>query len=96
MHSELVLAQFAQQEDISEVESLLNSSLQSVTDPEIIVKEKWEKKLSEFQCGMEEKLNLCRIMLSKESLEKNFIRLAEILKKFQLEYSCFRKEFLSR
>lgn len=50
---------------------------------------------------MEEKLNLCILMLNnlrnhKESLDKEFAKLIDILKRFRLEYFYFRKEFLSR
>lgn len=50
---------------------------------------------------MEEKLNLSILMLNslgnhKESLDKEFVKLIEILKRFRLEYLYFRKEFLSR
>ncbi|KAF6120121.1 hypothetical protein HJG60_012351 [Phyllostomus discolor] len=88
-------------EDVSEVETLIDSSLQWVTNPEITVKEKWENKLTEFKYSMEEKLNLCRLMLNslgnqKESLDKEFAKLIEILKRFRLEYFHFRKEYLSR
>ena len=50
---------------------------------------------------MEEKLNLCILMLNnlrnhKESLDKEFAKLIDILKRFRLEYFYFRKDFLSR
>lgn len=50
---------------------------------------------------MEEKLNLCILTLNnlrnrKESLDKEFAKLIDILKRFRLEYFYFRKEFLSR
>ncbi|XP_059968026.1 inositol 1,4,5-triphosphate receptor associated 2 isoform X1 [Mesoplodon densirostris] len=88
-------------EDVSEVETLIDSSLQWVTNPEITVKEKWENKLTEFKYIKEEKLNLCILMLNslrnhKESLDKEFAKLIEILKRFRLEYFYFRKEFLPR
>uniref|UniRef100_A0A9L0TP93 Inositol 1,4,5-triphosphate receptor associated 2 n=2 Tax=Equus caballus TaxID=9796 RepID=A0A9L0TP93_HORSE len=87
--------------EVSEVETLIDSSLQWVTNPEITVKEKWENKLTEFKYIMEEKLNLSILMLNslgnhKESLDKEFVKLIEILKRFRLEYLYFRKEFLSR
>ncbi|XP_055428113.1 inositol 1,4,5-triphosphate receptor associated 2 isoform X6 [Bubalus kerabau] len=88
-------------EDVSEVEALIDHFLQWVTNPEITVKEKWENKLTEFRYIMEEKLNLCILMLNnlrnhKESLDKEFAKLIDILKRFRLEYFYFRKEFLSR
>ncbi|XP_036721821.1 inositol 1,4,5-triphosphate receptor associated 2 [Balaenoptera musculus] len=88
-------------EDVSEVETLIDSSLQWVTNPEITVKEKWENKLTEFKYIKEEKLNLCILMLNnlrnhKESLDKEFAKVIEILKRFRLEYFYFRKEFLPR
>ncbi|KAM7115358.1 inositol 1,4,5-triphosphate receptor associated 2 isoform 1-T1 [Molossus nigricans] len=54
----------------------------------------------EFKYAMEEKLNLCILMLKslgnhKESLDKEFVKLIEILKRFRLEYFHFRKEYLS-
>lgn len=50
---------------------------------------------------MEKKLNLCILLLNslrnhKESLDEEFVKLIEILKRFRLEYFYFRKEFLSR
>ncbi|XP_030686414.2 inositol 1,4,5-triphosphate receptor associated 2 isoform X1 [Globicephala melas] len=91
-------------EDVPEVETLIDRSLQCVTratNPEITVKEKWENKLTEFKYIKEEKLNLCILMLNslrnhKESLDKEFAELREILKRFRLEYFYFRKEFLPR
>ncbi|MXQ80006.1 hypothetical protein E5288_WYG013810 [Bos mutus] len=88
-------------EDVSEVETLIDHFLLWVTNPEITVKEKWENKLTEFRYIMEEKLNLCILMLNdlrnhKESLDKEFAKLIDILKRFRLEYFYFRKEFLSR
>ncbi|KAJ8786031.1 hypothetical protein J1605_006611 [Eschrichtius robustus] len=88
-------------EDVSEVETLIDSSLQWVTNPEITVEEKWENKLTEFKYIKEEKLNLCILMLNslrnhKESLDKEFAKLIEILKRFRLEYFYFREEFLPR
>ncbi|XP_023388134.1 lymphoid-restricted membrane protein [Pteropus vampyrus] len=84
-------------EEVSEIETLINSSLQWVTNPEITVKEKWENKFTEFKYIMEEKLNLCILIVSslrnhKESLDKWI----EILKRFRQEYFYFRKEHLSR
>ncbi|XP_015974703.2 inositol 1,4,5-triphosphate receptor associated 2 isoform X5 [Rousettus aegyptiacus] len=84
-------------EEVPEIETLINSSLQWVTNPEITVKEKWENKFTEFKYIVEEKLNLCMLMLSslgnhKESLDKSI----EILKRFRQEYFYFRKEYLSR
>ena len=35
-----------QHEEVSKVETLMDSSLQWVTDPEITVKKKWENKLA--------------------------------------------------
>uniref|UniRef100_A0A3Q2I9W0 Inositol 1,4,5-triphosphate receptor associated 2 n=1 Tax=Equus caballus TaxID=9796 RepID=A0A3Q2I9W0_HORSE len=101
LHCELILAQSAEHGEVSEVETLIDSSLQWVTNPEITVKEKWENKLTEFKYIMEEKLNLSILMLNslgnhKESLDKEFVKLIEILKRFRLEYLYFRKEFLSR
>ncbi|XP_036889752.1 inositol 1,4,5-triphosphate receptor associated 2 [Sturnira hondurensis] len=88
-------------EEVSEVETLIDSSLQWVTNPETTVKGKWEKKLTEFKYAMEEKLSLCRLMLNslgnpKVSLDKEFVKLIETLKRFRLEYFHFRKEYLSR
>nr|KAF6369508.1 hypothetical protein mMyoMyo1_012443 [Myotis myotis] len=88
-------------EDVSEVEALIDSPLQWVTSPEITVKEKWENMLTEFKYTMEEKLNFCVLMLKnlgnhKESLDKEFVKLIEILKRFGLEYFYFGKEYLSR
>ncbi|EPQ11214.1 Lymphoid-restricted membrane protein [Myotis brandtii] len=101
LRCELILAQSAEHEDVSEVEALIDSPLQWVTSPEITVKEKWENMLTEFKYTMEEKLNFCVLMLKslgnhKESLDKEFVKLIEILKRFGLEYFYFGKEYLSR
>ncbi|XP_042847900.1 inositol 1,4,5-triphosphate receptor associated 2 isoform X3 [Panthera tigris] len=87
--------------EVSEVETLMDSSLQWVTGPEFTVKKKWENKLTEVKYKMEEKLNLCILTLNtlesqKKSLDKESVKLIEILKRFRLEYFYFRKEFLSR
>uniref|UniRef100_A0A8D2JIE2 Inositol 1,4,5-triphosphate receptor associated 2 n=1 Tax=Sciurus vulgaris TaxID=55149 RepID=A0A8D2JIE2_SCIVU len=87
-------------EEVSEVGALLHSFQLWVTNPEITVKEKWGKQLAEFKHIMEEKLNLCILMLKslrnhKEPLDKVFVKLIETLKKFRLDYFYFRKEFLS-
>ncbi|CAK6443602.1 unnamed protein product [Pipistrellus nathusii] len=88
-------------EDISEVETLIDSPLQWVTSPEITVKGMWEDMRTEYKYTMEEKLNICILMLKslgnhKESLDKEFVKLMEILKRFRLQYFYFRKEYLSR
>ncbi|KAL0612052.1 Inositol 1,4,5-triphosphate receptor associated 2 [Plecturocebus cupreus] len=88
-------------EEISKIATLIESSEQWVTNPEITVNEKWEEQLTEFKHIMEEKLNLCILMLNilgnhKESLDKEFDKLIEILKRFRQEYFYFRKEFLAR
>ncbi|XP_032711145.1 lymphoid-restricted membrane protein [Lontra canadensis] len=101
LHCELILAQSAEREEVSEVETITGSTLQWETDSEITVKEKWENKLTEVKYIMEEKLNLCILMLNslgnhKESLDREFVKLIEILKRFRMEYFYFREEFLSR
>ncbi|XP_027968995.1 lymphoid-restricted membrane protein [Eumetopias jubatus] len=101
MLQKLELYNICTHEEVSEDETIMDSSLQWVTDPEITVKEKWENKLTEFKYIMEEKLSLCILMPNglgnhKESLDKEFVKLIEILKRFRLEYFYFRKEFLSR
>ncbi|XP_063094470.1 inositol 1,4,5-triphosphate receptor associated 2 isoform X4 [Cavia porcellus] len=87
-------------EEISEVETFIDGSFQWVTNPEITVEEKWVQQLHEFNHIMEKKPNLCRLRLNslgnhKESLDKVFVKLIEILKEFRLEYLYFRKELFS-
>ncbi|XP_023370473.1 lymphoid-restricted membrane protein [Otolemur garnettii] len=87
-------------EEVSEVETLIGKSLQWVNNPEITMEEKWEKQLTEFKHLMEEKLNLWILMLNslenhKASLDKEFVKFIEILKRLRLEYFYFRNEFLS-
>ncbi|XP_075863673.1 inositol 1,4,5-triphosphate receptor associated 2 isoform X1 [Microcebus murinus] len=87
-------------EEVSEVATLIERFLQWVTDPEFTMKEKWERQLTEFKHTVEEKLNLCILMLDslenhKESLDKEFAKLMETLKRSRLENFYFRKEFLS-
>ncbi|ELW72545.1 Lymphoid-restricted membrane protein [Tupaia chinensis] len=100
LHYELLLARSAEHEAMSEVKSLLDSPLQWVTDPEMTVEGKQEEKLTEFKHIMKEKLSLCILMLTslgnhKESLDTEFAKLIEILKRFKLECVYFRKELLS-
>ncbi|XP_023440815.2 inositol 1,4,5-triphosphate receptor associated 2 [Dasypus novemcinctus] len=88
-------------EKLPEAAALPASLLRWVTDPELTLDEKRESKRREFKHVLEEKLNLCVLILNslgnhKEYLEKEFVQLIEILKRFRLEYFCFRKEFLSR
>ncbi|XP_037704036.1 inositol 1,4,5-triphosphate receptor associated 2 [Choloepus didactylus] len=88
-------------EEVSEVETFIGTSFQWVNDPETTVKEKWGNKLTEFKHILEEKLNFCVLILKslgnhKEYLEKEFVKLIEILKRFSLEYFYLGKEFLSR
>ncbi|XP_012496423.1 PREDICTED: lymphoid-restricted membrane protein-like [Propithecus coquereli] len=87
-------------EEVSEVETLNERFLRWVINPEITMKEKWERQLTEFKHTVEEKLNLCILTLDslenhKESLDKEFAKLMEILKRLSLDYFYFRKEFLS-
>ncbi|XP_069347577.1 inositol 1,4,5-triphosphate receptor associated 2 [Eulemur rufifrons] len=87
-------------EEVSEVETLIDRFLQWITNPEITMKEKWEIQLTKFKHTVEKKLNLCILMLDslenhKDSLDKEFAKLMEILKRLRLEYFYFRKEFLS-
>ncbi|KAM6162625.1 inositol 1,4,5-triphosphate receptor associated 2-like [Erethizon dorsatum] len=87
LHHELILAQSAELEEISEVGMFIDGSFQWVTNPEITVKEKWVQQLTEFKHIMEKKLNLCGLRLNsleihKESLDKVSVKLLEILKEF--------------
>uniref|UniRef100_A0A096NPQ0 Inositol 1,4,5-triphosphate receptor associated 2 n=4 Tax=Cercopithecinae TaxID=9528 RepID=A0A096NPQ0_PAPAN len=87
-------------EEISKIATLTESCRRWVNNPEITVKEKWEEQLTEFNNIMEEKLDLCILMLNilgnhKESLDQEFAKLIEILKRFRQEYFYFRKEFLT-
>ncbi|XP_054552339.1 inositol 1,4,5-triphosphate receptor associated 2 [Talpa occidentalis] len=88
-------------DDVSEIETLFDDSLQWVANPETTVNENWGNKLTEFKHTTGEKLNLCITLLNslrndKESLDKEFVRLIEILERLSLEYFYFNKEFLSR
>uniref|UniRef100_A0A8D2GF79 Inositol 1,4,5-triphosphate receptor associated 2 n=1 Tax=Theropithecus gelada TaxID=9565 RepID=A0A8D2GF79_THEGE len=87
-------------EEISKIATLTESCRRWVNNPEMSVKEKWEEQLTEFNNIMEEKLDLCILMLNilgnhKESLDQEFAKLIEILKRFRQEYFYFRKEFLT-
>ncbi|XP_072506656.1 inositol 1,4,5-triphosphate receptor associated 2 [Notamacropus eugenii] len=84
-------------EEVSEVETLITASLQWVTDPEISMKERWEDKLTDLKHDLETKLNLCVLKLSllgnyKESLDKEFIKVVENLKRSKQEYHRVEKE----
>ncbi|KAI5158798.1 Inositol 1,4,5-Triphosphate Receptor Associated 2 [Manis pentadactyla] len=88
-------------EEVSEVETFIYNHLKRVTNTEITAEEKRKNMLIEFKCIMEEKQTLCIPMLNnlgkhRESLDKQLVKLTEILKRFRLEYFSFRKEFLSR
>ncbi|XP_021114737.1 lymphoid-restricted membrane protein isoform X2 [Heterocephalus glaber] len=87
--------------EMSDVGTFIDSAFQWVTNPEITLKEKWVQQLTEFKHVKKKKLNLCRLSLislgnHKESLDKVFVKLIEILKEFRLEYLYFQKEFFSR
>ncbi|XP_010613431.2 lymphoid-restricted membrane protein [Fukomys damarensis] len=86
--------------EISEVGAFIDSTFQWVTNPEIALRGKWVQQLTEFKHIKKKKLNLCRLRLNslenhKESLDKVFVKLIEILKEFRLEYLYFQKEFFS-
>ncbi|XP_006897282.1 PREDICTED: myosin-3-like [Elephantulus edwardii] len=101
LHSELILAQSAEHKEISEIEILVNTSLQWIINSDIMEKKKWENKLNELKRIIGEKLNLCVLMMNslgnyKESVDKEFAKLIEMVKRFKLEYFHLQKEFLSR
>ncbi|XP_008581873.1 PREDICTED: lymphoid-restricted membrane protein-like [Galeopterus variegatus] len=111
LHYELTLAQSAENNETEWQCNLTNlSSLDMMMDQEMLLslREPEQKGVEftavlwklEFKHIMEEKLNLFIIMLNslenhRESLDKEFVKLIEILKRCRLEYFGFREELLS-
>ncbi|KAM6216303.1 inositol 1,4,5-triphosphate receptor associated 2 [Rhynchocyon petersi] len=101
LHCELTLAESAAHEEISEIETFIDLSLRWITNSEIPVKEEWEKEINDFKRILGEQLNLCVLMLDhlgnyRETIDKAFVKLMELLKRFKLEYFILKKESLCR
>ncbi|XP_067415351.1 inositol 1,4,5-triphosphate receptor associated 2 isoform X2 [Emydura macquarii macquarii] len=89
------------QEEASEAKELLVTALQWVADPEVNVRETYERKLVDLKQVLEEKRNhwikkLHLLEEHRESLDKEFVRMAGNLRRIRTEQLHFRKELSSR
>ncbi|XP_026507993.1 lymphoid-restricted membrane protein [Terrapene carolina triunguis] len=89
------------QEEASEAEELVVTTLQWVADPEVNVRETCEKKLADLKQVLEEKINhwikkLHLLEEHRESLDKEYVRMAGNLRRIRTEQLHVRKELSSR
>ncbi|XP_074854581.1 inositol 1,4,5-triphosphate receptor associated 2 [Carettochelys insculpta] len=89
------------QEEASEAEEFVVTALQGVADPKVNVWETYETKLMDLKQVLEEKRNcwikkLHLLEEHRESLDKEFVRMAGNLRRLRTEQLHFRKELSSR
>ncbi|XP_043394531.1 inositol 1,4,5-triphosphate receptor associated 2 isoform X4 [Chelonia mydas] len=89
------------QEEVSEVEELVVTALQWVADPEVNLRETCERQLVDLKQVLEEKINhwikkLHLLEEHRESLDKEYVRMAGNLRRIKTEQLHFRKELSSR
>ncbi|XP_050754039.1 inositol 1,4,5-triphosphate receptor associated 2 [Gymnogyps californianus] len=89
------------QEEASEAEELVMTSLQWVKDPDVNMQQAWERKLLVLKQELGEKIHLWIQKLHllekyKESLDKDFIRMAGNLRRTKTEQLHLRKELSAR
>ncbi|XP_065266077.1 inositol 1,4,5-triphosphate receptor associated 2 [Emys orbicularis] len=89
------------QEEASEAEELVVTTLQWVADPEVNVRETCETKLADLKQVLEEKINhwikkLHLLEEHRESLDKEYVRMAGNLRRIRTEQLHVRKELSSR
>ncbi|XP_015724600.1 lymphoid-restricted membrane protein isoform X1 [Coturnix japonica] len=89
------------QEEASAAEELVKTSLQWVEDPDVNVQQAWERKLVVLEQELGEKRHLWIQKLNllekyKESLDKDFIRMASNLRRTKTEQLHLRKELSAR
>nr|XP_048681980.1 inositol 1,4,5-triphosphate receptor associated 2 [Caretta caretta] len=89
------------QEEVSEVEELVVTALQWVADPEVNLRETCERQLVDLKQVLEEKINhwikkLHLLEEHRESLDKEYVRMAGNLRRIKTEQLRFRKELSSR
>ncbi|XP_059673023.1 inositol 1,4,5-triphosphate receptor associated 2 [Gavia stellata] len=89
------------QEEASEAEELVMTSLQWVKDPDVNMQQAWERKLVVLKQELGEKRHLWIQKLHllqkyKESLDKDFIRMAGNLRRTKTEQLHLRKELSAR
>ncbi|XP_074443042.1 inositol 1,4,5-triphosphate receptor associated 2 isoform X3 [Larus michahellis] len=89
------------QEEASEAEELVMTSLQGVKDPDVNTQQLWERKLVVLRQELGEKRHLWIQKLHllekyKEALEKDFIRMAGNLRRTKTEQFYLRKELSAR
>ncbi|KAM6090679.1 inositol 1,4,5-triphosphate receptor associated 2 isoform 2-T3 [Theristicus caerulescens] len=89
------------QEEASEAEELVMTSLQWVKDPDVNMQQAWERKLVVLKQELGEKRHLWIQKLNllekyKESLDKDFIRMASNLRRTKTEQLHLRKELSAR
>ncbi|XP_009878074.1 PREDICTED: lymphoid-restricted membrane protein [Charadrius vociferus] len=94
-------ANLIQQEEASEAEELVMTSLQWVKDPDVNTQQVWERKLVVLKQELGEKRHLWIQKLHllekyKESLDKDFIRMASNLRRTKTEQLHLRKELSAR
>ncbi|XP_075754655.1 inositol 1,4,5-triphosphate receptor associated 2 isoform X2 [Pelodiscus sinensis] len=88
------------QEEASEAEELVVTTLQWVADPEVNVRETCERKLADLKQVLEERRNhwiknLHLLEEHRESLDKEFVRMAGNLRRLRTEQLHLRKELSS-
>ncbi|XP_072731344.1 inositol 1,4,5-triphosphate receptor associated 2 isoform X1 [Ciconia boyciana] len=91
----------AYQEEASEAEELVMTSLQWVKDPDVNMQQAWERKLVVLKQELGEKRHLWIQKLHllekyKESLDKDFVRMASNLRRTKTEQLHLRKELFAR
>ncbi|POI34887.1 hypothetical protein CIB84_001361, partial [Bambusicola thoracicus] len=91
----------AYQEEASAAEELVRTSLQWVEDPDVDVQQAWERKLVVLKQELGEKGHLWIQKLNllekyKESLDKDFIRMASNMRRTRTEQLHLRKELSAR
>ncbi|XP_031453015.1 lymphoid-restricted membrane protein isoform X1 [Phasianus colchicus] len=89
------------QEEASAAEELVKTSLEWVEDPDVNVQQAWERKLVVLKQELGEKRHLWIQKLNllekhKESLDKDFIRMASNLRRTKTEQLHLRKELSAR
>ncbi|XP_069718966.1 inositol 1,4,5-triphosphate receptor associated 2 isoform X1 [Phaenicophaeus curvirostris] len=91
----------AYQEEASEAEELVTTSLQWLKDPDVNIQQAWERKLVVLKQELGEKRHLWIQKLNlleqyKESLDKDFIRMASNLRRTKTEQVHLRRELSDR
>ncbi|XP_042745668.1 inositol 1,4,5-triphosphate receptor associated 2 isoform X2 [Lagopus leucura] len=96
-----LVSDLSYQEEVSAAEELVKTSLEWVEDPDVNVQQAWERKLAVLKQELGEKKHLWIQKLNllekhKESLDKDFIRMASNLRRTKTEQLHLRKELSAR